>query len=196
MKTAMYSVRRVVLTRQRRLKHTQNYSPNPTPKDPTNLSSLLATPSWSVRSLVSTPPPNPPTALNITRKQLHHLLRLSALPLPSSEAEEAKLIADLESQLQFVRAIQEVDTDGVEPLKAIRDETRDAKRESEIGLESLRAEFEKEEVVGKRGRIMKREGFEAETGDGERKDGVEGWDLLRQAPKKMGRFVVVETGKD
>ena len=95
-----------------------------------------------------------------------------------------------------MRAIQEVDTEGVEPLKAVRDETKNAERESEITLESLRAEFEKEEVVGKRGRIRKKEGMEAETGKRERGVGVEGWDLLRQAPKKMGRFVVVETGKD
>jgi Asp-tRNA(Asn)/Glu-tRNA(Gln) amidotransferase C subunit len=102
------------------------------------------------------------------------------------------MIADLESQLQFVRAIEEVDTEGVEPLRAIRDETRDAEREGEIGMEELKGEFEKEEVVGKRGRIRGR----VEEGVNAPEEVVEGrWDPLGQAPKKMGRFIVVETGK-
>lgn len=102
------------------------------------------------------------------------------------------MIADLESQLQFVRAIQEVDTEGVEPLKAIRDETKDAEREGVIGMEELKREFEKEEVVGRRGRIRRSDG----GGLNEVEHMEErGWDPLGQAPKKMGRFIVVETGK-
>ena len=39
------------------------------------------------------------------------------------------MISELQSQLQFVRAIQEVDTDGVEPLVALRDETEEGEKE-------------------------------------------------------------------
>lgn len=102
------------------------------------------------------------------------------------------MIADLESQLQFVRAIQEVDTEGVEPLRAIRDETKDAELDGVIGMKELKEEFEKEEVVGRRGRIRRRDGGRLnEVEDVEER----GWDPLGQAPKKMGRFIVVETGK-
>ncbi|KAL9134867.1 MAG: hypothetical protein Q9175_003937, partial [Cornicularia normoerica] len=80
-----------------------------------------------------------------TQKQLHHLLRLSALPLPTSLAEESRMISDLQSQLQFVKAIQEVDTEGVEPLVALRDETEEGEKEGTIGLEEMRGELEKEE---------------------------------------------------
>ena len=116
------------------------------------------------------------------------------------------MIADLESQLQFVRTIQKVDTEGVEPLKAIRDETMEAERQGEIGLEELKEDFETEEVVGRRGRIRNKnvgnkskvtsKNAELESGKWDANTGPEGWDLLKQAPKKMGRFVVVETVKD
>ena len=111
------------------------------------------------------------------------------------------MIADLESQLQFVRAIQEVDTEGVEPLTGIRDETLEGEKGMEIGVEELRGEFEKEEVVGKRGRIRRKVKYEGRGLDGSKgyrgEEGtVEGWDPVKQAGRKMGRFIVVETGKD
>ena len=65
------------------------------------------------------------------------------------------MISDLQSQLEFVRAIQEVDTEGVEPLVALRDETEEGEKERMIGLEEMRGELEKEEVVGMRGRIVR-----------------------------------------
>ena len=202
----MYIIRRASVIRQlpnslqRRFRHTP---PSQTLSEPLDVSSLLSTPSWSVASLFPASSQTFSSSSNITRTQLHHLLRLSALPLPTSETEESKMIADLESQLQFVRAIQEVDTEGVEPLRSIRDETKEAEREVEIGMEELREDFEREEVVGRRGRIRNRVWGETTRKDGELEHGKrdadagrEGWDLLRQAPKKTGRFVVVETGND
>lgn len=101
------------------------------------------------------------------------------------------MIKTLESQLHFVRAIQSVDTTGVRPLQSIRDETAEAETENEITLESLRDAFAKEETVpGKSRRIRRRTDVPIDT------EGVEDWDALAQAPKKIGRFFVVDTGKD
>ena len=151
---------------------------------------MLKEPSWSVKSLFESEGSAPAPA--ITKKQLHHLLRLSALPLPESEDQEARMIKDLQSQLKFVRAIQEVDTEGVEPLRSVRDETKDAERENEITVTTLREEFDKQEVVGKRGRIRRRR----DVPDAARDEQANDWDPLSQAPKKLGRFIVVDTAKD
>ena len=102
------------------------------------------------------------------------------------------MIKDLQSQLQFVRAIQEVDTEGVEPLQSIRDETKDAERENEITVATLQKEFDKEEVVGKRGRIRRR----TNMSDAARDEQIIDWDPVSQAPRKLGRFIVVDTAKD
>lgn len=106
------------------------------------------------------------------------------------------MISDLQSQLEFVRAIREVDTEGVEPLVALRDETEEGVKEGTIGLEEMRGELEKEEVVGMRGRIVRRKGAKV-RGNGEGgKEEDRNLDLLAQAPRKWGRYVVVDTAKD
>ena len=166
---------------------TRSYSASKAPD--ADLEAMLSTPSWSVKSLFQSNSPSPDPPITIT--QLHHLLRLSALPLPTSVAQEEKMIADLQSQLQFVQAIQSVDTAGVEPLQSIRDETKDAEREQEVTVATLQGEFDKEEVVGKRGRIRRKKGLPPPT-----KEEVPGWDPLAQAPRKMGRYFVVDTAKD
>lgn len=158
-------------------------------KGPDDIAAMLAQPSWSVKSLLE-PPKDPLEEIPITQKQLHHLLCLSALPLPESESEEARMIKDLQSQLQFVKAIQKVNTDGVRPLQSIRDETKRAEMENMITVESLKDEFDKETVVGRRGRITK---VEAPSCDAET---AEDWDPLDQAPKKLGRYFVLKTDKD
>ncbi|CAD6586979.1 MAG: hypothetical protein ASARMPREDX12_002561 [Alectoria sarmentosa] len=161
-----------------------------------DLETLLAKPSWSVKSLFTSSDPVSSPTPQITQRQLHHLLRLSALPLPTSLAEESRMKADLQSQLQFVRAIQEVDTEGVEPLVALRDETEEAEKEGTIGLEEMRGELEKEEVVGMRGRIVRRKVKEVRgEGNGAKEEGGN-LDLLAQAPRRLGRYVVVDTAKD
>ena len=161
-----------------------------TSQSPDDFEGMLKEPSWSVKSLFESEGSAPAPA--ITQKQLHHLLRLSALPLPDSEAQEARMIKDLQSQLKFVRAIQEVDTEGVKPLQSIRDETRDAERENEITVATLQKEFDKEEVVGKRGRIRRK----MNVPDAARDEQATDWDPLSQAPKKLGRFIIVDTAKD
>ena len=104
------------------------------------------------------------------------------------------MMTDLKSQLRFVQAVQKVDTEGVEPLQSIRDETRQGERENMITVESLKAEFDKEVVVGKRGRIVRTKAVPQV--DEERKGDLEDWDALAHASKKRGRYFVVETDKD
>lgn len=146
---------------------------------------ILAQPTWSVRSLLADSDASP--AETITPAQLHHLLKLSALPLPKSAEEEASMISTLQSQLHFVKAIQRVDTTGLEPLQAIRDETEEGRRESTITLDDLKEVLAKETRVGhyKRPRRVK-ENIESEA---------ENWDALCTASRKAGKYFVVESAK-
>jgi Asp-tRNA(Asn)/Glu-tRNA(Gln) amidotransferase C subunit len=150
------------------------------------LSHLFSTPTWSVRSLLPSTTSSTPT---ITPKQLHHLLRLSALPQPPSPAAEASMIATLESQLHFVRAIQQVDTTGVEPLRSIRDETAAGVAEATISVERLKEALEKEETWGHCRRPRRRRDLPVDTA------GSEDWDALGTASQKVGRYFVVKSGK-
>jgi Asp-tRNA(Asn)/Glu-tRNA(Gln) amidotransferase C subunit len=102
------------------------------------------------------------------------------------------MIKDLQSQLKFVQAIQQVDTEGVEPLQSIRDETKEAEMENEITVKTLQEDFDKEEVVGRRGRIKRRTDVPTTATNETMKD----WNPLAQAPKKRGRLFVVDTAKD
>ncbi|KAL6717356.1 hypothetical protein ACLMJK_005271 [Lecanora helva] len=154
-----------------------------------DLEAMLRSPSWSVKSLFQSDSGSQESP--ITQKQLHHLLRLSALPLPTSMAQEAEMIADLQSQLKFVRAIQSVDTTSVNPLQSIRDETREAEKEQEITVATLQNAFDKEETVGRRGRIRTKKATTVRSQDDQQR-----WDPLAQAPKKLGKFFVVDTAKD
>ncbi|KAM3531775.1 hypothetical protein NHJ13051_000511 [Beauveria bassiana] len=146
---------------------------------------ILARPTWSVRSLLAENDASP--AETISSAQLHHLLKLCALPLPKSEEEEASMITTLQSQLHFVKAIQRVDTSGLEPLQAIRDETEEGRREATIGLDDLKQVLAKEIRVGhyKRPKRIK-EKVESEA---------ENWDALSTASKKAGKYFVVESAR-
>ena len=98
---------------------------------------------------------------------------------------------ELQSQLKFVKAIQNFEIgDDVKPLQSIRDETEEGMKEQEYTPETLKGELEKEEVVGKRGRIRRKMGAQPANRDQEK------WDLLSLAPKKVGRYVLVDTAKD
>jgi Asp-tRNA(Asn)/Glu-tRNA(Gln) amidotransferase C subunit len=92
----------------------------------------------------------------ITREKLHHLLRLSALPPPKNKVEEDSMLNTLAAQIHFVKEIQKVDTTGVEPLVAIRDETDEAVREQMVTAHKLEQFFAQEEKVGPNGTIRRR----------------------------------------
>jgi Asp-tRNA(Asn)/Glu-tRNA(Gln) amidotransferase C subunit len=134
-------------------------------------------------------PPKDSSTVQISSKQLHHLLRLSALPSPKDAAEEAKMLSTLSSQLHFVQEIQKVDTAGVEPLRSLRDETTAGEQEAELGMKALREALELEEVRGKHHKRIRR------RNDGQGKEEEE-WDALGTAGRKVGRYFVVEGGTD
>ncbi len=161
----------------------RNSSTTPT----SDISDLLASPSWSVRSLLPEQSISH-TSPSIESKQLYHLFRLSALPPPKTAEEESKIMRTLSSQLHFVQEIQLVDTTNVEPLRSIRDETPEAAKENEISINTLQESFNKEEIKGWSRRIRrKKESSKVDT------KGAEGWDVLGQAARKIGRYFVVET---
>ncbi|OAP55720.1 aspartyl/glutamyl-tRNA(Asn/Gln) amidotransferase, C subunit [Fonsecaea erecta] len=146
------------------------------------IQSLLETPTWSVSQLLppssrrstkrdlaaradnSSSEASPlqsrdevaPGAREITRQKLHHLLRLSALPPPKSQAEEAQMLRDLRDQVHFVKEIQKVDTTGVEPLVAIRDETSEHRQEHTVTQATLAEFLALEEKKGRNGTIRRR----------------------------------------
>lgn len=188
-----------------------------------SIEDLLARPTWSVRSLLpdsesapsdtqskaatttstdskEKPPPQQPLEQEVTREKLHHLLRLSALPLPKTPAEESKLLSSLRSQIHFVRAIQSVDTSHVTPLVAIRDETPDAIAEQTVHVADLQQWLDLEEKVGENG-TLRRKKVEKESGEGKIGEG-EKWDPFQLGSgceegsgRRMGRWFVVKKAK-
>lgn len=151
-----------------------------------DLESLLAKPMWSVESLLP-PKTQGSDAPKISSQQLHHLLRLSALPLPEFPEAEKKMLDTLLAQLHFVGEIQQVDTTGVRPLRAIRDETAGAEEEQTISLETLKDALAKEKVIGKHYKRIQRDTTPVDAKD------VEDWDVLGSAERKAGKYFVVES---
>lgn len=97
----------------------------------------------------------------------------------------------LSSQLHFVSEIQKINTDKVQPLGSLRDETQEGQKEREIGLDDLQKALSLEEIKGKHyKRIRRRQDLSVDT------KGVEEWDVLGHAERKVGRFFVVESTKD
>ena len=157
------------------------------------IASLLETPAWSVRSLLPNPDATPPPEDTVTKEKLHHLLRLSALPPPKTEKEEAKLLKTLQAQIHFVKEIQKVDTTGVEPLRAIRDETAAAIEEETITLDDLKPYFDKEDKVGRNGKVRRRKD-PYDHGD----ENAHTWDpfgMSADRSKQHGKYFVVKRPK-
>lgn len=161
-------------------------------KASTNIEAALPSkPAWSVRSLL--PDPSSIPTNEITPKQLHHLLRLSALPLPKSPEEESEMLKTLHAQLHFVRNIQEVDTEGVEPLQSIRDETAEGMKDVTIGLAQMQKALAKEDFKGRSRRPRRRRDIALNSKDEE-------WNVMGTASEKLdtpgGSFFVVRSGKE
>ncbi|KAI5193655.1 hypothetical protein AUEXF2481DRAFT_642274 [Aureobasidium subglaciale EXF-2481] len=155
-----------------------------------DVEALLARPTWSLESLL---PPSTPAASTpiITSKQLHHLLRLSALPPPRDADEEAKMLSSLSKHLHFVNEIRKVDASHVTPLQSLRDETASGLKEQEISLDDLKIAFTKEQVRGEYYKRIRRNQDAAEEGES-----AKTWDVLAAANNKVGRYFVVNGGKD
>ncbi|TKA83434.1 hypothetical protein B0A55_00326 [Friedmanniomyces simplex] len=169
--------------------HPHNDTIHRDPNGHLDVQRLLSNPTWSVASLLPPKDQQAPTS-EVSSKQLHHLLRLSALPPPQDAAEEAQMLSTLSSQLHFVKEIQKVDTTGIEPLRSLRDETAQGEKEAELGLEALKGALGQEEIKGTHHKRIRRKR--------DKRDGLEGkkWDPLGSAGRRTGRFFVVEGGKD
>lgn len=150
-----------------------------------DLDEFLSKPTWSVQSLLPTKEQIEQTT-EVTPKQLRHLLKLSALSLPETPEEEEQLLNGLKSQLHFVKEIQKVNTRGVEPLRSLRDESAEAGKENEIGMESLKTALAQEEIVGNHHKRVRRK-----QDVGKSAEHVEEWDVLGQASSKVGKYFVV-----
>jgi Asp-tRNA(Asn)/Glu-tRNA(Gln) amidotransferase C subunit len=153
---------------------------------PDELEQLLAEPTWSVESLLP-PKTRSPDAPQITSQQLHHLLRLSALPPPETPEQEQKMLDTLVAQLHFVGKIQEVDTSGVEPLRAIRDETMAAEEEQTVTITTLADALKNEKIIGTHYKRIQRDTTPVDAKDAEQ------WDVLGSAERKVGKYFVVES---
>jgi Asp-tRNA(Asn)/Glu-tRNA(Gln) amidotransferase C subunit len=100
------------------------------------------------------------------------------------------MLKTLHSQLHFVNEIQKVDTTGIEPLIAIRDESEEATKEMTIGLETLKAQLDSEEIKGRNKRPRRRRDAPVET------HGSEAWNVLGTAEKTVGKYFVVDSSKE
>ncbi|KKY16877.1 hypothetical protein UCRPC4_g05835 [Phaeomoniella chlamydospora] len=182
-RSAIWSTRPCLVRKQSRLS-----------KD--EISDLLSKPTWSVRSLLPDQSSSTTHASNgeITPTQLRHLLRLSALPQPRTPEEELDMLKTLSSQIHFVKEVQAVSTDGVEPLRAIRDETAEGIKNATIGLDQMKEYLDQEEVVGRNGRIRWKKASTLPKGQQKKKD-IPDWDPLELAQEKRGRFFVVKREK-
>ena len=168
------------------LSTTRKYA-SATTKQHVNVDELLSKPTWSVASLL--PKSSDADSNEVSSKQLRHLLKLSALPPPKDDTEEAKMLRTLSSQLHFVQEIQKSNTTGVQPLQSLRDETAQGEQEAELGLEALKEALAAEDVRGKfHPRIRRRRDSAQPTEKDE-------WNVLGTAGKKTGRYFVVEGGK-
>ncbi|KAK7978277.1 hypothetical protein PG988_005767 [Apiospora saccharicola] len=164
----------------RRQNHTNSQSANNNSNP--DIRSLLSNPTWSVRQRdhQQNPAP-PPTALGAAA--------------PATPEEEDALLTTLRTQLHFVRSIQGVDTAGVAPLAAIRDETARGRGEQTIGLEALKEVLADEDVVGHSRRPRRRRvEQEQQKKEGQRNE-AEDWDALAGASETAGRYFVVRSGK-
>jgi Asp-tRNA(Asn)/Glu-tRNA(Gln) amidotransferase C subunit len=158
-----------------------------------SIASLLETPTWAVRSLLPDLKATTPDEHLVTKEKLYHLLRLSALPQPKNELAETKLLKTLQAQIHFVKEIQRVDTTGIEPLRAIRDETREAIEEETVTLSDLQPFLDKEEKYGRNGRLRRRKDVD-DHGD----ENAQTWDPFRMSEdrsKQHGRYFVVKRPK-
>lgn len=172
------------------LVHRVNFHTTRPTRSKVDVDALLASPTWSLDTLLpsSSSANRTPT---ITSKQLHHLLRLSALPPPKDASEERKMLSSLHSHLHFVAEIRKVDTTNITPLQSLRDETSAGRKEQEIGLGELEDAFKNEDVKGKYYKRIRRRQEDVEVGES-----AKTWDVTGAARKKVGRYFVVDGGKE
>src|SRR5579862_586646 len=117
--------------------------------DAVDLDEFIGSPGWKLEDLLP-PSRREPNQLeeSITPQTLHHLLQLSGLPLPTSPEVEAKLLSALHDQLHFVRHVQSVSTENVEPLIRVGNENPSDDGGSTLRFEECVEESRIEEIPG------------------------------------------------
>ena len=105
------------------------------------------------------------------------------------------MLARLQSQINFVREVQNVNTRGVAPLRSIRDESDEAERENEITVDSLKDAFAREKVVGKHYKRIRRVGSLPGEDNDDGKAAVGEWDVFGQSVRRIGNYFVVDHGR-
>lgn len=161
---------------------------------------LLSKPSWSIKTLMPETPSSESTPTEaasdspVSREELRHLLRLCALPPPSSPEEETSMLQNLSAQIHFINQIREVDTTKVSPLRSIRDETDEAHAENTIDVLRLRESLDRDEFVGRNRRIRRKRDGKVTHPDGD--SWTEEDALLKAGGKMMGRYLVVKTSEN
>ncbi|KHJ32222.1 putative duf726 domain-containing protein [Erysiphe necator] len=133
-------------------------------KNDDDIDKFLAEPTWSTTyEYGQKGKKNPkdkfenPQDILISNEEIQKLLRLSALPSPHDPSQLEDLREDLQSQLNFVRKIQCVNTEGIKPLVCVRDETTEGLQESTITLNDLQVALSNEYRKGKYQRPRKQE---------------------------------------
>jgi len=120
-----------------------------------DLDEFIGSPGWKLNDLL---PPHrtgfsrteADDDTSITSKTLQHLLNLSGLPPPKSPEEEIKLLSALHDQLHFVKHVQSVPTDNVEPLIRVGDErgVADGNTDGVLTFQECVEESESETIPG------------------------------------------------
>ena len=101
------------------------------------------------------------------------------------------MLRNLAAQLHFVQDVQNVNTDGIDPLCAVRDETFKAEAEQEVSVADLTEVLDREERVGFGGRIRWKKGMRAT--DAAKDAAEEDYDALCLAERKAGRYFIVQS---
>lgn len=97
------------------------------------------------------------------------------------------MLKTLTDQLHFISKIQEIDTTGVAPLRAIRDETKAAVEEQKITLDTLKDALAQEKVIGIHHKRIQRDSTPVDAKE------VEDWNVLGSAKRTFGKYFVVES---
>lgn len=161
-----------------------------TEKNKVDVAKLLRRPTWSLTNLSSGEEDVAKTiSSEITSSKLQHLLRLSALPLAVSPEEQSSKSKALQTQLNFVRDVQNFDAAGSLPLQAIRDETRSAVKQRTIGVAEVAGFLLQEDYSGRNRRPRTRRGKASTPDSGN-------WDVLKTAAQTTGRHVIVGAAKE
>ena len=167
----------------------------PTPPDISNCSGVdldefVGSPGWTLDDLlprhrIESSSTETDDDTSITPKTLHHLLNLSGLPPPKSAEEESKLLSALLDQLHFVKHVQSVPTDNVEPLIRVGDErgSEDGNTDGVLTFQECVEESDSETIPG----LEWTEWDVCGLNGGSQEGRDQGWFVVKDKPRQKGQ---------